>query len=108
MRVTRQCDQGAMNGPNNVTCLSLGGWTGAIRSRQARIACPRFAASGLDRMSSGPAGVRHAGKANETRASFSMEPAVNYELARPPKTDARPTFFEFTILGNIRSLLASD
>jgi hypothetical protein len=37
--------------------------TDAIRKRLARVT-PRFAASGLDLTSSGPAGVRHAGKAN--------------------------------------------
>ena len=80
MSVTRQCDQGAMNGPNNITCLSLGGWTGAIRSRQARIARPRFAASGLDRMSSGPAGVRQAGKASRTRASLRASTRLHWSI----------------------------
>ena len=53
-----------MRGPNNITCLSPWRRTSAIRSRLARIARPRFAASGLDRMSSAPQEfamqVRHA------------------------------------------------
>jgi hypothetical protein len=51
-----------MRDPENITCLSLWGRTSAIRSRLARIARPRFAASGLDRTSPGPAGGSPAGK----------------------------------------------
>jgi hypothetical protein len=40
-----------MSVTNVVTCLSPSGQTGAIRQRLARIARPRFAAGGPDRMS---------------------------------------------------------
>jgi hypothetical protein len=59
-----ECWQGAVISAENITCLSPWGRTGDIRSRLARIARPRFAASGLDRTSPDPAGARHTGKAN--------------------------------------------
>ena len=58
------CCEGAMRDPDNITCLLPWGRTGAIRSRLAHIARPRFAAGGLDRTSSDPAGARHTGKVN--------------------------------------------
>ena len=68
-----ECYQGAIGIPENFTCLSQWGRTGAIRQRLARIARSRFAASGLDRTLPGPAGARHKGKANQSVASAKFE-----------------------------------
>ncbi len=51
MELRQETGAGDMSVPNVVTCLWTWGQTGAIPSRLARIARPRFAACGLDGMS---------------------------------------------------------
>jgi hypothetical protein len=67
-----ECSQGAITIPDNVTCLSPWGRTGAIRQRLARIARLCFAASGLDRTLPGTVRAHHKGKANQSVASAKL------------------------------------